>query len=419
MENYELKRFIKEIIMEFHDTGIPDFYKRDVKIPKFKKINKIITVVGPRRAGKTYLLYQIMNEKMKVGKDITDFLYINFENERISDIRKEQLNYILEGYNELYPDKKPILFFDEIQNIRGWDKFIRRLQEQRYTVYITGSNSNLLSREIATSLRGRAYSIELFPLSFKEFLVFRGVKLKENWEYGKLQHKVKKMFDDYVRLSGFPEIVLENRLGIIDDYFKTIFYRDIIERYNIKNRDLMDLLMKYIIKNYSQEFSMNKFHNFAKSLNYKSSTSVIHSYVGMLKEVYFLDLITPRHKGKKELSYSKKNYVMDHAFINYYVPDKDIGRMLENIVYLELRRREKMINYYKNGFECDFITSNKSIQVTYTLNQDNYDREVKGILEASKMFKHSNEIITYDTEDTIKIGGREIQVLPVWKWLLK
>lgn len=419
METYELKRAIKETITEFHEQGLPKYYERDIRIPEFKMINKVFTIVGPRRAGKTYLLYQIMNDMIKKGQDIREMLYINFENERISDIKKDQFHLILDSYNELYPNKKPVLFFDEIQNIDGWEQFVRRLQDQNYQIYVTGSNSKLLSKEIATTLRGRAYSIEVFPLSFKEFLLFKDVHLTNNWEYGKLKNKIKNLFDEYMRLSGYPEIVLENRLDIIDDYFKTVFYRDIIERYKIKNLKLMKLLMKYAIKNYAKEFSINKFHNFAKSVGHTSSTSVIHSYVNMLREVYFSFFMAPTHKGKKGLSYSKKNYIGDHGFINYYVMDKDFGRILENLVFLELRRRYKNVNYYRNGFECDFIVQDKVIQVTYALTEENRKREIIGLEKSIKRFGLPGEIITYDIEDEIKTGAGNIPLVPIWKWLLR
>ena len=207
MEDYELKRILKETITEFHEVGIPKLYKRDINIPKFRRINKVVTIVGPRRAGKTYLLYQIMKEMIEGGKDIRDMLYINFENERVSDIKKEQLHLIIDSYEELYSNKKPVVFLDEIQNVSGWEKFVRRLQEKGYKVYVTGSNSKLLSREIATSLRGRAFSVEVFPLSFKEFLLFNNVHLKDNWEYSRMKNRVKALFDEYMTLSGFPEIL--------------------------------------------------------------------------------------------------------------------------------------------------------------------------------------------------------------------
>ncbi len=419
MNTYELKTALKEMISEFHVSGLPPFYRRDIKVPEFKRINKIITLVGPRRAGKTYLLYQIMKSLLNKGHEITDFVYINFENERLFGIKAQDLHNILKAYTELYPRKKnkPILFFDEIQNVPNWELFVRGLHDRGYKIYVTGSNSKLLSREIASSLRGRATSVEVFPLSFREFLTFRGIELKENWEYSQAS-LIKSLFDKYMNTSGFPEIVLEDRLGIIDDYFKTIFYHDVIDRYRIKNMDLMEFLMNYLIRIYSQEFSINKFHHLAKAQGYKSSTSVVHNYIRMLKEVYFAFLVTQRRKGKKEFTYSKKSYLVDHGFINYYVVNKDLGRLLENIVFLHLRRKNNLVYFYKDRYECDFLTS-KAYQVTYVLNDDNYKREIGGLTTACQRFKLRGRIITYDTEDTVRVGSRSIPVIPIWKWLLK
>ena len=418
MDNFEYKRMLKEIIVEFQTTSLPRYHQREISLPTFKRVNKIYVITGPRRVGKTYLLYQIIDERLAKGHDIEEILYLNFEDERIAGLRREQLHLILDGYQELYPEKKPILFLDEVQNVEGWELFVRRLQEKGYVVYITGSNAKLLSKEIATSLRGRTYTVELLPLSFKEFLSFKGVRLSKHWEYGREAKKVKGLFDEYVGLSGYPEVVLENHLPFIDEYFKSIFYRDIVDRYRIKNFELMQLLMKYLIKHYAKDFSINKFNNFAKSMGYASSTSVVQKYMHMLEESYFVFLTTVRKKGKAELSYSKKSYIVDHGFVNYYLLDKDMGRLLENIVFLELKRRGKNVHYFKNGRECDFITDNEAIQVTYQLEEGNIKRELGGLSEAMKKFRVDGLVLTYDEEKIVDVNGRKLEAVPIWKWLL-
>ncbi|PIN85643.1 MAG: hypothetical protein COV47_01140 [Candidatus Diapherotrites archaeon CG11_big_fil_rev_8_21_14_0_20_37_9] len=415
MESFELKKIIKELLIKFHSSELPELIERDIEIPEFKKINKIIVTIGPRRAGKTYFLYQIMKKRIKKGNTLKDFIYLNFENENLSELKPNQLNLILEAYAELYGEKKPILFLDEIQNIPNWDKFIRRLNDENYLTYISGSNSKFLSKEIATALRGRDYPVQVLPFSFKEFINFKGIKLEKNWEFSKTKLQVKRAFEEYFSLSGFPEIILENKLELIDQYFKTMLFQDIIERYAIKNTDLMRLLMLFLARHYGGNYSLNKFNNFAKSNSYKSSTSVIQKYSKILEDIYFSFFITAKQKSmKKESNYQKKAYLYDHAFANYY-GEENKGRLLENIVAIELMRRQDKVNHYTNGFECDFITTKHSIQVCYALNQENQKREMQGLIEATKKFKNKPILITFDQETQIQ----KINTKPIWKWLLE
>ncbi len=418
MRDVEFKGLVKVSVAGFHARGLPKIFPRNEPVPAFKNINKVVVVTGPRRAGKTFFLYEIMEQLVKSGRQLEEFLYLNFENERISDIKQNQLALIIEAYLELYPNQKPVFFLDEVQNVPHWDKFVRRLKEEGFTVYLSGSNSKLLSKEIATSLRGHSYPVEILPFSFKEFLKVKGVNLSKNWEFDGTKPKVKKLFDEYLNLGGYPEIVLENRLEFVDEYFKTMLFQDAVERYKVKNVELLRLLMKYLTRLYAQEYSINKFNNFAKSNNYKSSTSVIQRYSKILEDIYFCFLVNAKQKSfKKETGYLKKAYLCDHAFINYYNTEKDPGRLLENMVFLELvRRHEQSINYYKNGFECDFITTDKLIQVCHTLNEENKKREINGLMEAKTKFKNKKSLIlTYSQEEELENG---IQVIPVWKWLL-
>ncbi|MEI7961229.1 MAG: ATP-binding protein, partial [archaeon] len=357
------------------------------------------------------------NRLIQKGSNLKDFVYLNFENEKLSELKSNQLGLILDAYSELYDGKKPVLFLDEIQNITGWDKFVRRLNDENYKIYVSGSNSKLLSKEIATSLRGRDYPIQVLPLSFKEFLRIKGVSLEKNWEFTPTKSKVKKIFDEYFALSGFPEVVLENKLEFVDQYFKTMLFQDIIERYKITNTDLMRLLMLFLTRQYGGDYSINNFNNYAKSNSYKSSTSVIQKYSKMVEDIYFCFFLNAKQKSfKKENSYLKKVFLFDHGFANYYNTDKNTGRLLENIVAIELmRKQETPLNHYTNGFECDFITKKYSIQVCHTINEENKKREIHGLIEATKKFSNTPLLITYDQEE--EIDG--VRAIPVWKWLLE
>ncbi len=417
MDDFELKNTIKEMLMRFHSSQLPKIIHRDIRFSEFEKINKVIVVIGPRRAGKTFVLYQLMEGLLDADHQLKDIIYLNFENERLAELKANQLNLILTAYGELYGEGKPILFLDEIQNITGWERFVRRLNDENYRVYISGSNSKLLSREIATALRGRDYPIQVLPFSFKEFVSLKGIALEKGWEFGPTKTKVKKAFDEYAALSGFPEIVLENKLEFVDQYFKTMLFQDIIERYGITNTDLMRLFMQFLARQYGGNYSINKFNNFAKSSSYKSSTSTVQKYSKIVEDVYFCFFLKAKQKSfKKESAYLKKEYLFDHGFINYYNTEKNAGRLLENIIAVELIRRKKIQpNYYTNGFECDFITKGNSIQVCHTINEENRKREINGLMEAQKKFGNAPILITYDQE--AEFDG--IHSIPAWKWLLQ
>ncbi len=417
MDDFELKNTIKELLVRFHSSQLPDAINRDITVPNFRKANKVIVVIGPRRAGKTFVLYQLMKQLIELGMQLTDFIYLNFENEKLAELKSNQLDLILTTYNELYTEKRPIFFLDEIQNITGWERFVRRLNDEGYRVYISGSNSKLLSKEIATALRGRDYPVQVLPFSFREFITAKGLLLEKNWEFGPTRTKVKKAFEEYISLGGFPEVVLENRLEFVDQYFKTMLFQDIIERYKITNTELMRLFMLFLAKQYGGDYSINKFNNFAKSSSYKSSTSTVQKYSRIVEDIYFCFFLKAKQKSfKKESAYLKKEYLYDHGFINYYNTEKNMGRLLENIVAIELMRRKgSQPNYYKNGFECDFITKDSSIQVCHTITDENKKREIAGLLEAVRKFGNTPVLITYDQE--MEIEG--VKTIPAWKWLLQ
>ena len=232
---------------------------------------------------------------------------------------------MLTAYGELYDGRKPVLFLDEIQNITGWEKFVRRLNDEGYRIYVSGSNSKLLSKEIATALRGRDYPVQVLPFSFREFIRVKGICNREELGVWTYKDKSKKAFDEYMALSGFPEIVLENRLEFVDQYFKTMLFQDIVERYRITNTELMRLLMLFLARQYGGDYSINKFNNYAKSCSYKSSTSVVQKYSKMVEDIYFCFFLNAKQKSlKKESAYLKKAYLYDHGFINYYNTEKNL-----------------------------------------------------------------------------------------------
>jgi uncharacterized protein len=414
-----MKELIKTIVKDFHERGIPGSIERDIKIPLDS--GKIVTLVGPRRAGKTFLLYQVM---LKI-QDTTNIVYINFEDERLQ-LSAKDLQVIIDAYLELYPQKKEseiYFFFDEIQEIEGWEKFVRRVYDTiTKNVFITGSSAKLLSKEIATSLRGRTITYEVYPLSFHEFIRFAGSTADMHATRGKA--KLRDAFVVYLQKGGFPETVnMEEEVyrKTITNYFEVMLYRDIVGRYKVTNILPLKNLLKKIIANTACDVSIHKIFNDFKSQGIKVSKDSLYKYMEHGEDAY---VVFTLHNFSESISNqgAKKSYCIDTGMSSLlsFTLSKDFGRLLENIVFLELKRRGKNIFFYRNKHECDFVIKEKekigeAIQVCYTLDEQNREREFEGLKGAMECFDlKKGTIITSDQEETIG----NIKIIPAWKWLL-
>ncbi len=414
-----MKDVIMSIIKDFHKRGLPEFKKRDISVPLGS--GKIVSVIGPRRAGKTYLMYQAISGI----KDITNVIYINFEDERL-DIKAKDLNLIIDAYFELYPDKKEsdiLFFFDELQEIDGWEKFVRRLYDTiSKNIFITGSSSKLLSKEIATSLRGRTIAYEVFPLSFKEYLYFKGIE--EDIHSTKGKAKVNSAFNYYLERGGFPETISMNKEmyeKTITTYFEVMLYKDIVERHGITNVVPIKLFLKKLIAGIAREFTIYKIYNEFKSGGLKISKDNLYKFLGYCEEAYAL---LPISNFSESLSKQtiKKSYSIDIGLSRMvsFALNKETGRLFENVILLELKRRGKDTYFFTENGECDFVTKEKdkiaeAIQVCYELNENNREREIAGLRNAMKRFGLKRGIIITNNQEQ-DIGS--ISIVPAYKWLL-
>ncbi len=361
---------------------------------------KIIT--GIRRSGKSTLLMQLL-------KQVKNFNFLSFEDPRLTDFEVNdffKLEKIFQTNNE-----SEIYFFDEIQNITGWERFIRTLHDKKIRVVISGSNASLLSKELGTSLTGRQITYELFPFSFSEYLNF--------------SHKDKgiKSFNEFLKSGGFPEYLSSGNQNILIQLFDDLIYRDIIVRHGIRNAKVVRELGVYLATNIGKEFSYNKL---TKTFDLGSANTVL-SYISHFEDAY-LFFTVPRfsYSLKQQAKNQKKIYGIDSGLISKLSISfsKDKGRLLENMVFIELKRRAKNISYYRNKGECDFVVSKNRqienlIQVCYELNQDNMKREINGLMEAMDELKlNSGLILTMNQDDQIVQGNKSIIVKPVWKWML-
>jgi len=421
------KEMFKYIIKEFHEARLPELYERKLTIPETQKV---ISLIGLRRAGKTFYFYQLINNLIEDSINPSQILYINFEDDRILPLNVKELNTILEAYYELYPENTSetlYLFFDEIQNIDNWELFIRRVHDKKNArIYITGSSSKLLSKEIATSLRGRTLSYYLFPLSFEEFLRFRQVTLNKDFEYTDARFKVKKLFSEYLVGGGFPEVVLEAeelRQDILRNYFEMFIYRDLVERFSIRNTSLLKLLVKFLITNIGTTFSVNSFYRTIKK-DMPVGKDTLMEYLSYLEDINLVYLVPIfSYSLKKQQVNPRKVYCIDNGLRNAvsFMFSKDEGRLAENLVFLELKRRSKEPYYWKNKGEVDFVIKDRdssltAINVSYTDEID--ERETKALLEFADEFSPKVKELILLTKDLEKTEGR-IKIIPLWKWLMR
>ena len=434
------KSVFRTLISEWLTREIPDANKRDIEIP-LDSI-KIITIIGPRRSGKTYCIFYLINQLLKnIPKKNT--LYINFEDERLLNINVNDLDNIITLYNELAnPDanKNIYLFFDEIQNIKHWELYIRRIYDTfHYKIYITGSSSKLLSREFSTSLAGRNLEYIIMPLSFKEYLDFNNKKYSELIGYTDKRGYVLSELNNYFLYGGYPEIVLENnndvKLKILKSYYNTIFARDMAKHFNISEINVLDSFLKFLISIYSKYFSISKTYNLFKTLGYKISKNKLLEFLFDSEEIFFLFSLKIYNRSEsKKFSYQKKIYIIDSGFINALKNEEAIPRIMENNVFLELYKRSLENNtnvaYWKeygksNGKEIDFVLYDSMnvlelIQVTFISEKNEIkERETSSLISGSKLLNcHKLTIITWDCEGEIKLKNEKITLIPLWKWLL-
>ena len=424
-----MRKILKRIIKDFHNRPLPDFKSRQADIPL--NLNKIITIVGPRRAGKTYYLFQLITELERQGVARNRILYLNFEDERLELEGRHDL--IIEAYLELYPEVDLSLsyfFFDEIQELDLWEKFVRRMFDTvTKRIFLTGSNAKLLSGEIATSLRGRSLSFEIMPLSFKEFLSFKEIDAQDIYSTKNIS-LIQNAFEEYLLWGGYPEIVgIEERFKpqVLQEYFNVMLYRDLLERYTIKDVSTLKYLMKRLIASFTKEFSVNKLYNELRSRGISISKDRIYRVVDQIFSIYMLAYVEKHDPSvtKREMS-NKKIYLFDNGFaaVTQYFFFDDCGKLLENLVFAHLRAQTDELYFLKNGWECDFVafTTAKQpliIQVTERLGSDNLNREIKGLEMAKKRIPNSKGLLlTAEVDQAIDLPVW-CDVMPISTWLLE
>ncbi|MFW5759094.1 MAG: ATP-binding protein, partial [Bacteroidota bacterium] len=398
------KELIKELIVSFQQSLRHDLFSRDVDIPF--NTGKIVVLKGVRRSGKSSTLHLTIHQVLASGVSENQILFINFDDERIP-FDTSEFDLILQSYRELFPDvplQEVYMFFDEIQVTNGWEQFVRRVYDnETCNIFITGSNARLLGSEIATSLRGRTLQYEIFPLSFGEYCQFNGITgNKYNASY---KARAMKAFHQYLFNGGFPELVInsyEHQNRILQEYYHVMLYRDLLERYEIRNLPALKYFIRRILANITKPTSINKIFNEMKSVGISVGKNSLYEWIDYLEAVYlFFPLPAFEPSMVKESAAEKKYYCIDNGLQRSLsaLHSDNKGALLENIVYLWLRNSSTMetrLYYYKGKKECDFVVAEGGkvdilIQVSWDVSdKDTLKREIAGLLEASEKLSCSN-----------------------------
>ena len=414
------KEVIKHLIIEKQtEIASVEIIKRKVDLEQ--ALNYVF--VGLRRAGKTYLMYQhIQNLIDSKQISMEQVLYINFEDERISTIKAEELGLLLESHKELF-NSKPWIFLDEIQNISGWEKFARRLCDSKYRVFITGSNAQMLSKDIYTTLGGRFLAHEVYPFSFKEYITYHGVVLDKNWVYRDTRTQVIKLFQNYFSYGGFAEsFPINDKRSWFNSLYQKILLGDIITRNEIRNENAIRVLVKKLAESVMQPSSLSRIKNIVDSTGATLSRNTLTDYLRFLSDAYLVFGISNFSDKLSEKETFKKRYFFDNGLLNNFLIDPET-KLLENLIAINLMKKygDDLFFYHKN-IEVDFFIpkERRAIQVSFNISSDSTkEREVSALCKLSALYPLDYlEVVTFDQESTIQHNGTTIQIVPAWKWLL-
>ena len=417
----------KQLITDSLERDYSCVVPRDIEIPLDS--GKIISLIGVRRSGKTNILFSLIH-RLRQTMQADTIVYLNLEDDRLFPLTPHDLGGFLDSYFELYPhnrDRRVYFFFDEIQNAPEWERFIRRLHDtENCSVFVTGSSAKLLSREIATSLRGRTIPFEVFPLSFSEYLRFRDIKPGHSSRAVSL---IKNAFAEYCRTGGFPETAGVDDLRarqILHEYLQMIMYRDVAERHSVGNLFLLKSLIKHCFSNMSNPLSLSKLYNDFRSQGIQLSRNTLFDYISYLEDAYALFLVPVNSSSQREVMRNpRKLYAIDHGLkgVVDLATGNDIGRIFENIVFLQLRRKGQNICYGRQKQEIDFVLpeseSPRLINVAYDISAlETRNRELNGLIEGMVgLGVHEALLLTFEVEETVTTDAGKINILPLWKWL--
>ena len=418
------KETIKEILLENRkEIESQQVVHRNIEKEDFANY----VLIGVRRAGKSFMLYQQIQDNLKKGITWDSMLYINFEDERLIGMTAQELNLILEVHG-MMSAQRPILFLDEIQNIEGWDKFARRLADNKYRVYITGSNAKMLSSDVATTLGGRYITKHILPYSFSEYLSANNIPYDDmNIATTSGRADVQRYFAEYFRFGGFPEgAQLASKRDYLNSVYQKIYIGDIATRNKIDNLFSLRILFRKMAESVKQPTSFTRLSNIIASTGAKLGKATIINYIEYSKDAFLIYPIKNIADNLTNRETNPKYYFVDNGIISILALDIDTS-LLENMVAMELIRRygiDERVFFYNRNIEVDFYIPDVAlaIQVSYNPHKtdETWQRESTALIKLTKVLDCQRLLIlSYDTEETVEVNGKTIEVMPVWKWLIQ
>jgi predicted AAA+ superfamily ATPase len=433
----DTKSKLKHVFVEWQERQLPQFQRRrrdvDLSSPH------IVDILGVRRCGKTYYMFQLISELVNSGIPKSNILYINLDDDRLQPLNGDELQLLIETFNEFFEvseDHKLYLFLDEIQNMPDWEKWAKSTYDKNgnIKIVVSGSNASLLSRDISSLLTGRHITTRMFPFSFSEFLDHHGIKYQlKTLQYSKKKTSVKKLFNEYLQNGGFPEVIYYPGLGqreLLQSYFDDIIFRDIISRFNIRNPQVFKQLSIFCISNIAKPHTFNSLRRLFA--NYTSlSTDAIINYLSYLEDAFLLFSVSHYdHSMKKQINKPKKLYCIDTGMINAvsFRFSDNLGQLYENLVFLQLKRSNHEMYYWQSakGYEVDFVIkeglkASQLIQVCFDVSDaETRSREVRGLVEGLNYFDlPKGTIITSDFFHEEIVDGKVLRYVPLWYWLLE
>ena len=423
-------QLLDEIVADAHARPLPALTLRRAKLAWLPR--KADAIVGMRRSGKTWLMFQRMRELVEVGTPREDLLYINFEDERLGELTSADLSKIVEAHYRRNPagrSRPAALFFDEIQLVEGWERFVRRLVDSDTAhVCVTGSSAKLLSQEIATSLRGRSLTTELFPFSFVEVLAHRGIPAEPR-PSAQVRSSIEHASTEYLRRGGFPEIQAldeSTRVRVLQSYLDVAILRDLIERHAIPNPTTLRRFVRQLMNAPAGLLSIHKLHGGLKSQGLAVSKDSLHAWLDHVQDA-FVFFAVPIHTDSERARQinPRKIYAVDPGLVTACARrgSADTGQLLETAVFVELRRESPELAYVRtdSGYEVDFVTPSGLIQACASIDDPaTREREVRALREAMASFGHKTAaIVTLTTDEEIRVAEGTIRAVPLWRWALE
>lgn len=412
---------IKYLLQDIENTPIPDGFPREIELPMNSR--KVVILLGLRRVGKTYLLYSTMRRLMASGISRGQLLYLNFEDDRLAPITAGDLDTVFKCHKELHPELSglPIyFFFDEVQAVPGWEKFVRRLHDtERGDIFITGSSSALMVRDVATSMRGRSIQYEVFPLSFKEFLSFRGARRQPYSSDSDTQ--MRRLFEEFIEIGGLPEVVLaieEIRSRILKDYCDLIFYRDLVDRYRLSNEVLLKELLGQVLGHPASLLNNSKVERDLKSRGLVFGKDTLHRYLSVMEESYiFFSLPVAARSLRKRSVNPRKIHPVDWSLGYWMYPRRmiDRGHRLETMIYLHIRRQRQDLGYVKVPHEIDLVVGIENPECYINVTWDSHEsavleRELAGLTQPGISGSAKRLLVSHNTaERPLPAGVQEVE----------